>query len=95
MPLSEDCARLTVTSGWVVECFKPSYYEMLSVFGDNVDAIVDGITQQLMPFCNVTPTTGAEIELRRRMTNAVATLLRNPEAARGDLPLWLAALLEG
>ena len=95
MPLSEDCARLAVTSGWIVEGFKPSYYEMLSVFGDNVDAIVDGITQQLMPFCNVTATSPAEIELRRRMTTAVATLLRTPDAVRNGQPLWFAALLEG
>lgn len=93
-PLTGDCQHVRITSDWIVRCFKPSFHQMQTMYGNNVEAIVDGITQQHMPYCNIVPSTPGEVEFSRRLTAAVETLLRSPGSMKGDQPLWFAQLLE-
>ncbi len=110
-PISEDCMTLQVSPRWAMACFKPRYYELRLMYRDDLQAIVDDLLALEVPNCNVgKASTGAEHELRRRVTLAVAALMnaegvpvRYPSKAVFPRPtkalyikqVWVRALLTG
>jgi hypothetical protein len=109
-PLSRDCSTLQISAQWAIACFKPTYHRLRSMYGFNYEAIVNAIVQQLVPQCSMPPQRGAELELHRRISLAVAALMNRegvpvqyPSTARYPRPQqaatitqpWLRALLTG
>lgn len=110
-PISDDCTTLQLSPRWAVACFKPRYHELRLMYRDDLQTIVDDMLALEAPHCNVGKAdTGAEHELRRRVTLAVATLMngegvpvRYPPKAMFPRPFraseihqpWMRALLTG
>ena len=100
--------RVAITASWAHSCFLPAYRRAFAIWGPNATAIVHEITGELLPTMRMPPTTGGEIELRRRIELAVAVLQNQagiPTPYPGGLALprpvlppgapWERALLTG
>lgn len=68
--------RLSITDTWVRSCFMPAYRRARTAWGPNARAIAQEIVSDLSPDIRLlSPATGAERELLRRVDAAVAALL--------------------
>jgi hypothetical protein len=110
-PLSDNCLKVQVTSRWALNCFKPTYHELRRARGDDFEAVVNDLILREIPACTLAgEKTGAEQEIHRRISMAVALLMNSegipvpypasalfprPARAQQISQPWLRALVTG
>lgn len=91
-PLLRECSELNITRRWAIVCFMGAYNRMRNHFGDDYQKIVDEIMRSEAKGC-ATAGTQAAVQLRYRISLAVAVLMRSegvnvpmPQSPPGSRP---------